>query len=499
MTNKLQNPAPFNSYRLIFLSGILILAGLLLYRILLVFSYNGEIGGIDNNFVYDVLRNIDRGELYTDPSKFPYAITLYAPLFYDLCTGIDKLWHINPDEPIQVYQLCRTVSLACDIMTCITLYGILRRRFSTSKEVSCLFMACFATILCFLGYTFSRCDSLFLAFYALSIYTLTDVRLLKSPPLAVFLALLTVACIFSKQNGILLPVLVTSWLLLHRARKVIVYYVLGFVVFFVVLLFIHIYLLHYTYLAENTVKALNNRFSFLWFSVYILKRMFALWPLPLYIAILIVARMLVKPVTATGRSLAIIFIIQLLFGIMTSLKLGSSVGYFNESFFLSFIIIAYWINPSTGRVQVSYTTKIIAWSLIPVFLFFFFTAGQGYLYFLQHREQKKLVYEQQKQVRDWLQPKLAGHYIMNIASPNIDFFKTLFHKEIAVPNLVMVGCCTFPEKNFDYTQLLQDLNNGKIAWIIAPEISNSLDVLDIPQPQFQKDTLMNGFTIYKFR
>nr|MDP9229217.1 hypothetical protein [Bacteroidota bacterium] len=95
-----------NIYRFTLLSVIFVLLGLFLFRLLLIFSYNAEIGGIDNNFVYGVLQNIKGYDLYTNPEEFPYAITLYSPLYYNVCTVIGKIVHINADEPIHIYQLC---------------------------------------------------------------------------------------------------------------------------------------------------------------------------------------------------------------------------------------------------------------------------------------------------------------------------------------------------------------------------------------------------------
>src|SRR5688572_22354684 len=133
-----------NSYRFAFILSLIILAGLLLYRFLLIFSYNGEVGGIDNNFVYGVMRYMNGYGLYNDPASYPYAITLYSPLYYHICAGIGKLFSVSSEDPIIIYRLCRSVSLVCDAATCFFLLQIVRKRFNTRKELAMLALACFA-------------------------------------------------------------------------------------------------------------------------------------------------------------------------------------------------------------------------------------------------------------------------------------------------------------------------------------------------------------------
>jgi hypothetical protein len=474
-----------NSPRLIWTTGIVILIGLLLYRVLLIFSYNGEIGGIDNNFVYDVIRGIAGYDIYSNPAAPPYAITLYSPLYLTICTAIGKLVHINPDDPIQVYQLCRTISLIFDIISCFLLYRILKQP-GTGKELSWLYVACFGCILCILGYTFSRSDSLLLSFYSATMYTLA--RPWRNKILqAALLALFSAGCILSKQNGLIVPVLVTFWLLITKAGKQTLYYIAFYIAITGTALLV--YSSAYPYLFSNTVTALQNRIDLSWFYTDIFKRMMnSLWMLPLYIALILAVHNLVRPATTTAKALAVVFIIQTLFSLGTSLKWGSTAGYFNESFLLAFIIIG----------QSSLTRKTIIFSLPLLLLFFIHTVTEGYLFFLQNREKKKAVYEQQKQVRDYLQPKLQGHYVLNLAHPNSDFFKTLFYKEIAVPNMDIVDCCTLPDGTFNYSFLKDDLVNGNIRYILYNYDEKPPEIWGVSLEGFTKETAMNGYVIYRF-
>lgn len=483
-----------NSYRFAFILSLIILAGLLLYRFLLIFSYNGEVGGIDNNFVYGVIRYMNDYGLYNDPASYPYAITLYSPLYYHICAGIGKLFSISSDDPILIYRLCRSVSLVCDAATCFFLLQVLRKRFNTRKELAMLALACFACIICLLGYTFSRSDSLLLCVYAATIYVLTN-RSAAGISRMILLAILSVACVLSKQNGIIVPVLVLTWLLFQQQKKNAVYYCIFFIVLAAITLLT--YQSVYTFFFSNTISALKNRIDLSWFYTDIFKRMMnSLWVLPLYIATILAIRQWTKPVSTEDKGLAAIFVIQILFSLATSLKWGSTAGYFNESFFLSFILIARKVTIyDTGGSSVL-IKKIVAGFLPLLFIFFVHVVAEGYLFFLQNQEQKKTYYTQQKQVRDYLQPQMHGYSVLNLANANSDFFKTLFFKDIAVPNMDMVDCCTLPDKTFDYSQLNQDLTTGRIRYLLTIN-ERPASIWNIPLDQFKADTVINGYTIYK--
>jgi len=485
------------SYNIARIVAIAVAAALFLYRVLLIFSYNGELAGIDNNFVFDVSRSIEDIGPYTNPAAAPYAITLYSPLYFSVCAVVGKLLHVNPDNAIGVYQLCRTLSLLADIITCILLYRILRKRFETGSELSWLAVACFACILCKLGYTFSRSDSFLLAFYAAVIYVLAG-RSPKTTAQIFLLSVFSAGCILSKQNGIIIPVIIFTWLFLSDEKKS----ALLFFIFFLVIssVAVVIYRMNYPYLFANTITALRNRIDISWFYGNIFKRsMDSLWILPLYFAAVLSVRHWIKPALPEDKSLAAAFLIQILFSLAISLKWGSSISYFNECFFLALVILFRTIAAWEQSNHAAYIKKAISVLLPLVVLFFVHTTAEGYLFFLKNRETKKMLYNQQKEIRDYLRPKLQGRYVINLIDPNTNFFKTLFYKEMAVPNMDMADCCTIPDKTFDYSSLKQDLSNGGIGFLITAETDKPGILWDVSLHHYSKDTVISGYAIYSFK
>lgn len=483
-------------YSLVFITAIISLLALFIFRVMLIFSGNGEIGGIDNNFVYGVTRGLAGLDLYSNPAEYPYAITLYPPLYYNICIGAGKLLHINPDQPLQVYQLCRSISLLFDLATCYILYLTLKKNFGINRHLALITLASFATLLCYLGYTFSRADSVLLAFYAGFTYQLTHPWLLKKKYHLLALALLSVLCIFSKQNGIIVPILAVTWIFTQGERKQLFLYLVFFSGIFLATLMTYLFLCNYSYLFSNTIRSLQNRIDFSWFYTDIFKRLMnSLWILPLYGALILSFFGTGSLTGKRDKGLCYVFIIQFAFSLASSLKWGSSAGYFNESFLLSCIIICLTLN----RKATDYLKKIYA-ALVPLFiLFLIHMLLQGYLFFIQNRPQKIAEYHKQVELRNYLQPQLKGKFVLNLGNQNGDFFKTLFFREMAVPNFDMVDCCTLPDNTFDYSSLKQDLANGRIGYILALPNTGLKDLWGVPLTSFQRDTTIGDYIVYKYR
>jgi hypothetical protein len=217
--------------------------------------------------------------------------------------------------------------------------------------------------------------------------------------------------------------------------------------------------------------------------------------LPLYVAFILSLFGIGSLTDKREKGLYYVFIIQFTFSLVSSLKWGSSAGYFNESFLLSSLIICIALNKKAP----GYLKKIYA-ALIPLFiLFLVHTLLQGYLFFIQNRQQKIAVYQEQEELRNYLKPQLKGKFVLNLGNQNEDFFKTLFFREMAVPNFDMVYCCTLPDNTFDYSSLKQDLANGRIGYILALSHTYLKDLWGVSLASFQKDTTIGEYTVYKYR
>jgi hypothetical protein len=495
--NKVADQYTDKIYGIAFFTAVLIILSLLIFRFLLIFTYNGEVGGIDNNFVYAVIRSMAGFDIYPDPEAFPYAVNPYSPLYVSLCSFIGKIFKINIEDPINIYRLCRVVSFTCDILTCVIFFQTIKKATRIKKELMLLLTAILACTLCYLGYTFSRADSLFLFFYALTLYVLISGNTIKNT--SIFLLGLVTACIFSKQNGVILPLLVAIWLFKTDSLKKSLSYLAFFVLVFTVAVVLYKNVSGHPYFTSHVIQSLNNRIDLSWFYVYIFKRYAdSLLLLPIYFGVCI-SFIYLRKGSIIEQTLGTIFLLQTLFSIGTSLKFGSTAGYFNESLLLSMIIISKYISTAGFHTQTSYSKKILPWLLPIIILFTIHVHTQGYLFFIQNQKEKKEVYTQQVVIKNYLEPKLGDNYLFNLGNQNGDFFKTLFYKQAVVPNYDAVNCCTLPDKTFDYSNLLNDLRSGKIGWLIMPENEITKEQWGVSLDKFVRDTSLYGQIIYKFQ
>lgn len=487
--NKLADQYTGKIYGITFFASVLILLCLIAFRFLLIFTYNGEIGGIDNNFVYGVIRSMAGYNIYSNPEAFPYAVNPYSPLYYNLCSLTGNIFKINIEDPINVYRLCRSVSFTCDLLTCIVFFQTIRKGDGIKKEIALLATSVLACLLCYLGYTFSRADSLFLLFYTLLVSILLKKNLNNGYFHTLILALISIGCIFSKQNGIIAPVLVVTGLLIDNRSKLIPWYLLFFSVLTAAILVFYLNIANYTHLLAHIVSGINNQLDLSWFYVTIFKRLAdSLVILLLYAGLVLSLKWVLTPAQLFQKKLSLLFIFQIIFSLGISLKWGSSIGYFNESFLLAILLITYYAAEANERREKQFLT----FSLPLYILFVIHVCAQGYLFFIQDQKEKEQIYLHQKEIRNYLQPKLSGKYLLDLGNENGNFFKTLFYKESFVPNYDAVSCCTFPRNTFNYSAMLNDLQNGNVKFLIIPEKEFVREIWGISLDQFKKDTVIYG-------
>ncbi len=493
-TDRSYNPASW--YSPLHLGLALVALGLIAYRVLLIFTYNGEIGGIDNNFVYAVIRGMNGFSIYPDPESAPYAVNPYSPLYYSFCIGLGKLFALDTRDPIHIYWLCRSFSLVCDLLSIFLVYRLIRVKKRIPGTIAFPATLILGLLITYLGYTLSRVDSLYLLCYVAVFFFLHSDRFSKPLLRLGVVAFLTAAAVFSKQSGIILPLLVSLWLFYSGEKKRVPAYLLFTVVFLFLFYSYYVQIRGYNFLLDHTFKGISNHLDPSWFYVHVFKRMMdSLWILLLYFPLMIAIGRLRQPVRGMDRGLALVFIGQTLFSLAATFKWGSTPGYFHESFFLGSLLLAEWLS---GKNQDS----IHRWSLrfLPLLLIFaLHVLAQGYLFHLQKQSEKKAVYEEQKQIRDYVGARLGDRLVFDLGQQNSNFFKNLFPAQAAVPNFDAVDCCTLPDGNFDYSGLKKDLQNGRIGYLLVPVADTITSIWGIPLNRYAQDTVLFGQRIYRFR
>ncbi len=490
-----------NISKIIYYTCIITLGVVFIERLFIIFSYEAHTAGIDNNFDYPIIRSLAGFSLYPDPEDYPYAVNPYAPLFFILCKWVAFLLNVNPMDTITVYWVSRSVSLLADIGTCFIFFRMLKQHIKASNFLSIACISLFFCIISFLGYTINRSDSLFLFFYCCTIYTL--IRFSKSNTIwtPILSAALTTLCIFSKQNGISLLVLVPAWYYFGKNYRSIVVFLISaaFFITFTFLYFEYVYTNHH--FSSHIIDALKNKIDPRWFYIYVFKLMASTYLTLLIAASLIIAlKSIAENNQSMLRRLGILCILQFLISTALSFKWGSSLGYYNESFLLGFIVIATYCTIVIPHESLKRISSIAVYSYPALFIFIFHMTAQLYFFFLNDNIETKNIYKEQVQIGSYIKKAIGteNKYVIDLSDANLNFFKNILFKESAAPNIDAVWCCTLPDSIFNYSGLLEGLKNGKIMFLIKGKDAVVNNVWGVDIQHYRKDTTFTKYSIYRY-
>jgi len=479
-----------------------VLAVLFIERLCIIFSYEPHLAGIDNNFDYPVIRSLAGYSIYPNPAAYPYAVNPYAPLFFIFCKWVALAFHVSANDTIAVYRVTRSVALLADSGTCILLFCILRRFAKARKAVSLVALTGFFSILCYLGYTFNRSDAPFLLFYTASLFVLLSPSSASRIIRPLTLAVLATLCIFSKQNGISLLLLVPIWLLQEKSYRALFYFILFSSICFagMFLYFQNFYTDHF--FSEHIINSLKNKIDPRWFYVYVFKLMAGSYlAIPLAVSLVIAVKSIADS-NSPGllKKLGVFFALQFLLSTALSLKWGSSQGYYNESFLAGFILITTYYSSASSSGWPALLKTAGVYLYPAMLLFILHITAQLYFFFINSRDEAKEKFAEQVQISNYIKKELPSQnsYVIDLSNADFNFFKNLLYKECAAPNIDAVNCCTMPDKIFNYSELLLGLRTGKILFLIETKGSSQESLWGVDIQHYKIDSSFTSYTVYRY-
>jgi len=487
--------------KIIFYTCGITLAVLFLERLGIIFSYEGYTAGIDNNFDYPIIRSLAGYSLYPNPSAYPFAVNPYTPLFFIVCKCAAVIFHINAIDTISVYRISRSVALLADTGTGILIFLIVRKFLKAGTMLTISVIALLFTIICFLGYTINRSDSLFLFFYCGTLFVLIKRSFAANRMQPLVIAVLTTLCIYSKQNGISLLLLVPVWFAQEKDyRSLLQFLLLTFV--FCAGLFVY-FEYYYTnhFFSEHIINALKNKIDPRWFYVYVFKLTAGSYlTLPLAAALITSVKSIAENSNQLLKKLGWFFILQFFFSTALCFKWGSSQGYYNESFLTAFIVITAFYK-STVSPKLHLFVKMVGMYTYPALLVMLIhVTAQLFFFFLNSKTEAKGKFDEQVEVSNYIRKEIGiqNRYVIDLSGADFNFFKNLLYKESAAPNMDAVSCCTLPAGIFDYSGLLSDLKTGKILFHIEGKDFSHDSLWGVDIRHFKEDTTFNSYRIYKY-
>jgi hypothetical protein len=506
----------------LFLSVCILLFVVVLYfRFALIASFSTDLAGLEQNVVYSIQMFLHNGNLYASPALPPFSITQYTPLYYLLCGWVARLFHLDPSADIhRLYMIGRSLDLLFNFVTAFFIYRTARRIFRITAQS--------AVILFFISFIFSfthnfavRPDSLQDALSVSSIYFFllyqeSDKSMRNLFGFLFPAVLLSALSVFSKQSGIQLiflfggfSVLIMDWRSIGRILLLSVVVYGGFW-----MLVTHEYL----YFAANTIGGIANGLSLENFIKYVIGKplfLVSILPLILISAYRILRKNEIFKGPLTSRFLAVAVIGTFLFATVTALKMGSTVQYYVLflNMALLFIFKTFFGQPPAEASRPDGPASrnaicIFFYCCLTMLIYTAYDFKQNYIFNHEPRQAElragaedmavfirgQLAASEDKYVFANLPTDYKGYSRHGIN--NILFASCLF------PQLEILEFSAGPLKIIGYERFEQDLQNGKIEFIIESSpaygfaVSKNLEALKKDHYRLWRE--MNGYRIYKF-
>ena len=442
-----------------------------IFRLLLVFSYSPDIGGIESNVIYTVGKMLKGLPLYGNPEDFNFDITQYSPLFYDLQVGICHILSLDPINDLHaIYITGRSLSLLFNVAGMGMVYLTLSRLLKINKKISFITAVIQFFYLSKVHFA-ARPDGLFsfcyLVFLFLMIAYFMHENGNKRNNFLYLAGIMAVLSIFIKQNGIQLPLLLAGYFLIFGSMRdflkisclMLVIFSLGMLAFFEI---------YGTLFFKNVFGGLDNGISIL--RMYDVFSNFHLHSMLILALGIFLARLLFlsnrKPIE---KFLSMQVIGLFLFALVTSLKDGSWINYYNEFVIVTLIFTIYFFQ----SLFVSKTFYSQENSILNVFyIYILMLIPSILLYNIYHVHLPDLKknassYEEKKGIARDLQQlcqKNAGTYFISFETE----LNAMLPVQAILPNKeIVVGCSKFNYKNY-----LAYIKSGRIRYMVTASDEN---------------------------
>ena len=337
------------------LVAALILITLVAGRMSLVNAVIFDLNGAEENVTYGIIKVMKGLPLYSSPEAVPFDVIQYTPAYYALAAGIGTIVGVDPLEPQQVYALSRTIGLVLNLGFVIVA-SLIALRLGAPRWAAALW--CVALFALLPRQMYSRPDALYLLFFALAMLSfLRGLSQEETSARSRNLMLASLWCslaVLAKQTGVLPMGIIGLHFMIARQWKDLGRHVI--VCTLVAGSILGWMFLHYgaETVYQNIVVGVRNGFSTKLVRTIYLSGTH--WGLILTQAagVILAVRML-RELNPMRRALGLAIGVTFVFGLVTSLKHGSSHTYYMENVLLASAAIAalavHWDRPHTTPVH----------------------------------------------------------------------------------------------------------------------------------------------------
>ena len=482
----------------LFTGGIVLLTTcLVLYvRFRAVYLAHPNLGGVEHNVIYSVLRLMNGYPLYENPAVYPYSITQYGPIYYNVVAWIAKLAHVSPGDSYSVYVVSRWVSLGANLLMVLGIIQLARQLKLPLSIAVLVGLLLFAWIPV---HAYSRPDSFCNALAVWVIYSLVRWRCFGNTPnwYPLLAACLTALALFTKQSALCLPVIITGYGLFVAQdwRNTAIYCIS--LAFFLILNYVVWVRVDVGIFGDNVIRGISNGIDLANFKRNIVRYYIIpySWLIILGIAI---SRSQWRRGNELRRILGASAIGFFLFAVVTSLKQGSAFNYFSEFTAIALLLAVdagwhYWKTRPTPSIWSLLTVYALVAICIP-----FHAANFNWKLILGKPNDTRLYRDDlatAKYLTDSLH--LTPSDQIHTTFYHGSFLSTLLFKNIILPQQDIVREASYPRQTYDYAALNASLRNGAIRYVIASNTKQDVFFSALKPTMYKPRKRIGNYTIYE--
>ena len=469
-------------------------------RVNVIFLANPDVGGIESNVIYSVLRLMAGYPLYQNPEQAPYAITQYSPIYYYMTAGLSKLVGLTADDVYGVYATGRLISL---VANGFYVWGIilLARRLQLPTYVALLTGVLVFSLLP--PQSYGRPDSLYNALTIWTIWAVLRWSVACTEPLkygAALTAFLVAVALFSKQSALCLPIIVGGYLVLFAGNFRQTFFFMGWLALFLGILYVFLFRQEGALVYANVVRGVSNGINLANFRYNIVDhylRPFAWLIIP---ALAIGIRYIVIE-QGVRQFIGLATLGLFLFGVATGLKAGAALNYFTEFTGLSCLLLidGLWQlrNTRSDWADVGRLGLVLgALGVLPV----------NAMNFNWERTLTRPIdltqYRQEQTVAQYVKNKLRSCpdcLIYNSVS-NGSYLNAFLFQNCVAPQQEIIIEAAYPLRTFNYTDLDRAAQTGRIQFVISRDGETEVPLSPpIHLATYRPVKSLGGYTIYQFR
>ena len=443
----------------------LLLAGVLIW------SPVTSIKGGEASVMYTVQATmLNKASMYTDPEVIPFSATQYNPFYYIIVSSVANFLSLTPGtDVVSIYRVGRFISF-------VSALGIAGFLFMTLANVFCLprqwsFWLAVTSILCAVPWFYAlRPDSLMVFFLFGSLYFFLKSFAPSHKPFRYLLAagMLAALSFFSKQNGLLIALIIGSYLVFNFKIKNLLWFVCGFALggAISVLIFVPFYS---PFFVKSIVQGINNGIDvkqainepyfifasrFGWLAIITLVLLFIVY-----------TRYSLQSITKPFHFLAYTLLILFPFSILTALKIGSDINYFHEVICVMLLLIGTSIAFIINDLDIQLYARLGA---LPFLLVFALAGSLSMSSFLQYglrsikrMNEQKLVYHEE--MLSYLKSELLKSKAPVFVMSDYTFVNNALPQSCVVPQ-PDISLLWYGHNVFEFSELKKAIASGRIQF-----------------------------------